>query len=50
MVKIILSVSENYLKVYYDAQHPFLCSVYFASWGKITADVILPLAEDDWLK
>jgi len=49
-VKIILFVSENYPKVYYDAQHTYLCSVYFASWGKITAEVILPLAEHDWLK
>jgi len=24
LVKIILSVSENYLKVYYDAQHTLL--------------------------
>jgi len=30
-VKIILFVSENYPKVYYDAQHTYLCSVYFAS-------------------
>jgi len=36
--------------VYYDAQHTFLCSVYFASRGKITDEVILPLAEHDWLK
>jgi len=27
LVEIILSVSENYLKVYYDAQHIFLCFV-----------------------
>jgi len=27
----ILSVSENYPKVYCDAQHTFLCCVYFAS-------------------
>ena len=38
------------LKVYYDAQHTFLCFVYFASWGKITSGVILPSAEHDWLK
>jgi len=50
LVKIILSVSENYPKVYYDAQYTFLRSVYFALWGKITAEVILPLAEPDWLK
>jgi len=31
LVEIILSVSENYPKVYYDAQHTFLCFVYFAS-------------------
>ena len=36
LVKIILSVSENYPKVYHDAQHIFLCFVYFVSWGKIT--------------
>jgi len=30
-VEIILSVSENYPKVYCDAQHIFLCCVYFAS-------------------
>ena len=46
LVKIILYVSE----VYYDVQHTFLCSVYFASWDKITAEVVLPLAEHDWLK
>ena len=50
LVEIILSVSENYPKVYYDAQHTFLCFVYFASWGKITSGVILPSAEHDWLK
>jgi len=49
-VEIILSVSENYPKVYCDAQHTFLCCVYFASWGKITAGAILPLASHDWLK
>jgi len=38
LVKIILSVSEIYLKVYYDAQHTF-CVV-----------SILPLAEHDLLK
>jgi len=36
LVEIILSVSENYPKVYHDAQHMFLCFVYFASCGKIT--------------
>jgi len=58
LVEIILSVSQNCPKVYCDAQHTFLCCVYFASWGKITltlwgkitARVILPLAEHDWLK
>ena len=50
LVEIILSVSENYLKVYCDAQHTFLCCVYFASWGKITAGAILPLAKHDCLK
>jgi len=50
LVEIILSVSENYLKVYCDAQHTFLCCVYFAFLGKLTAGAILPLAEHDWLK
>jgi len=49
-VKIILSVSENYPKVYYDAQHTFLCCVYVGLLGKITAEVILPLAEHGWLQ
>jgi len=31
LVETILSVSENYPKVYCDAQHIFLCCVYFAS-------------------
>jgi len=35
LVEIMLSVSENYSKVYCDAQHTFFCCVYFASWGKI---------------
>jgi len=30
MVNIKLPVSKNYPKVYYDAQHTFLCSVYFS--------------------
>jgi len=46
----MLSVSENYPKVYCDAQHTFLCCVHFALLGKITAEVILPLAEHDWLQ
>jgi len=50
LVKIILSVGENYSEVYYDAQHIFLCSFHFALWGKIPAEVILPLADHDWLK
>jgi len=33
LIEIILSVSENYPKMYCDAQHTFLCCVYFASWG-----------------
>ena len=49
-VKIILSVSKNYPKMHYDAQHTFLGRVYFASWGKRTAEVNLPLAEQDLLK
>jgi len=49
LVEIILSVSENYPKVYCDAQHTFLRCAYFASWGKITAGAILPLAKH-WLK
>ena len=48
LVEIILSVSENYPKVYCDAQHTFLCCVYFASWGKITAGAILPLDTIGW--
>jgi len=32
LVEIVLSVSENYPKMYDDAQHIFLCFVYFASW------------------
>ena len=31
LVETMLSVSENYPKVYCDAQHTFLCCVYFAS-------------------
>ena len=31
LVETILSVSENYPIVYCDAQHTFLCCVYFAS-------------------
>jgi len=50
LVKIILSVSNNYTKVHYDAQHTFLRCVYFALLATITAEVILPLAEHDWLK
>ena len=40
LVEIILSISENYPKVYCDAQHTLLCCVYFALLGKITAGVI----------
>jgi len=29
LVKIMLSVSEHYLKVLYDSQHTFLYSVHF---------------------
>jgi len=55
LVQIILSISENYPKVYYDAQHMFLCCVYFALRlfclvRQNNAGVILPLAEHDWLK
>jgi len=35
LVEIILSVSENYPKVYCVAQHTFLCCVYFSLLGKI---------------
>jgi len=48
LVKIILSGSEKYPKVYYDAQHTVLCCVYFALWGKIIAEFMLPLADHDW--
>jgi len=34
LVEITLSISENYPKVFYDAQHTLLCFVYFALWGK----------------
>jgi len=44
LVKIMLSVSENYPRMYYDAQHTFFYSVYLASRGKIIAEAILPLA------
>jgi len=50
LVEIILSVSENYSKMHYDAQHIFVCFVYFASWGKITSGVNSPSAVHDWLK
>ena len=40
LVEMILSVSKNYPKVYCDAQHTFLCCVYFSPWGKITAGAI----------
>jgi len=36
--------------LYCDAQHTFLCCVYFALLGKITAGAILPLAKHNWLK
>jgi len=46
LVEIILSVSENYPKVYYDAQHIFLlCCVYFALLGKITTGGILTIGD-----
>jgi len=50
LVEIILSISENYPKVFCVAQHTFLYCVYFALLGKLTAGAILPLAEHDWLK
>jgi len=50
LIEIILSVSENYPKVHYDAQHVFLCCFHFALLGKISARVILPLTEHDWFK
>jgi len=43
LVEIIQSVFENYPKVYCNAQHTFLCCVYFTG-------AILPLAKHDWLK
>jgi len=49
LVEITLSISENYPKVFYDAQHTLLCFVYFAL-AKITAEAILPLAKHDCLK
>jgi len=50
LVEIILSVSENYPKVHYDAQHTFLCFVCFFLTRQNNFGVILPSAEDDWLK
>ena len=50
LVEIILSISENYPKVYCDAKYTFLCCVYFASWDKLTVEAILLLAKHDWLK
>jgi len=50
LIEIILSVSEDYPKVFCVAQHTFLCCVYFALLGKITAGATLPFAEHDWLK
>jgi len=50
LVKIIVSASENYLKVFYAAKHIFLCFVYFASSGKITCGFVLLSAEHDLLK
>jgi len=50
LLKIILSITEHYPKVYCVAQHIFFGSVYFALLGKITAGALLPLAEHDWLK
>jgi len=44
LVEIVLSLSENYSKAYYEAQHTFFCCVYFALLSKITAGVVLPLA------
>jgi len=42
LVEIILSISEYYLKVYYDVGYNIHICVVFG--------VILPLAEHDWLK
>jgi len=50
LIEIVLSLCKNYLKAYYDTQDTFVCCVVFASLGKITAGVILPSAEYDWLK
>ena len=50
LFEIILSVSENYLKVYCVAQHTSLSCIYFALCGKITAGAILPSAEHNSLK
>jgi len=46
LFKIMLSVSENYPEVYYHAQHTF----FVVSILPHAAEVILPLAEHDWLK
>jgi len=50
LVEITLSVSENYPKVYCDAQHTFLCYVYFSLLGEIITGASLPLSKHDWLK
>ena len=44
---VLVEIILNYLKVYHDAQYTFLYCVYFASWDKIIAEFILPLAEHD---
>jgi len=50
LVKIILSVSENYPSVYYDAQHYFCIVSILPHGAQLSAEVILPLAEHGWLK
>jgi len=50
LIEIILSVSENYPKVFCATQHTFLYCVYFALLGKITAGATLLFAEHNWLK
>ena len=44
LVKIILSVSENYPSVYYDAQHYFCIVSILPHGAQLSAEVILPLA------
>jgi len=41
LVKTLLSISDKYPEVYYDARHTFLCSVYFALWAELGSSELL---------